>query len=76
LVDTISKTIPNVDTIKAQVVHTANPEGAETLKEKINQAFKCSWLPTGQISFVLGAHPGPSMVGLAFAPLKVVEGLF
>jgi DegV family protein with EDD domain len=76
LVDTISKNLPNVESIKAQVVHTANPEGAETLKEKISQAFNCSWLPTGQISFVLGAHPGPSMVGLAFSPLKVVEGLF
>jgi DegV family protein with EDD domain len=75
LVDTISKTLPNVDSIKAQVVHTGNPEGAETLKEKINQAFKCSWLPTGQISFVLGAHTGPSMVGMAFAPLNLLEGL-
>ncbi len=75
LVDTIAKTLPNVDSIKAQVVHTANPEGAENLKEKINNAFKCSWLPTGQISFVLGAHTGPSMVGVAFAPKGLLEGL-
>ena len=75
LVDTISKTIPNIDSIKVQVVHTGNPEGAETLKEKINKAFKCSWLPTGQVSFVLGAHTGPTLVGVAFAPLSVVEGL-
>lgn len=75
LVDTVSKMLPNVEAIKAQVVHTANPEGAETLKEKLNQAFKCSWLPTGQISFVLGAHTGPSLVGLAFAPQNIFEGL-
>jgi DegV family protein with EDD domain len=75
LVDTISKTLPNIDSIKVQVVHTGNPEGAETLKEKINKAFKCSWLPTGQVSFVLGAHTGPTLVGVAFAPLNVVEGL-
>ena len=75
LVDTISKTLPNIDSIKVQVVHTGNPEGAETLKEKINKAFKCSWLPTGQVSFVLGAHTGPTLVGVAFAPLSVVEGL-
>ena len=75
LADTISKTLPNIDSIKVQVVHTGNPEGAETLKEKINKAFKCSWLPTGQVSFVLGAHTGPTLVGVAFAPLSVVEGL-
>ncbi len=75
LVDTVSKMLPNVDAIKVQVVHAANPEGAETLKEKINQAFKCSWLPTGQISFVLGAHTGPSLVGVAFAPQSIFEGL-
>jgi DegV family protein with EDD domain len=75
LVDLISKTLPNVESIKAQVLHTANPEDAATLKEKINQKFKCSWLPTGQISFVLGAHTGPSMVGVAFAPQSLLEGL-
>jgi DegV family protein with EDD domain len=75
LVDTVSKMLPNVDEIKAQVVHTANPEGAEALKEKINQTFKCNWLPTGQISFVLGAHTGPSLVGVAFAPQSIFEGL-
>jgi len=75
LAETISKVLPNVDTLKAQIVHTANPEGAETLKEKINQTFKCNWLPTGQISFVLGAHTGPSMVGVAFALQSVFEGL-
>jgi len=75
LVDTISKTLPAVEPLRVQVVHTANPEGAATLKEKISQVFKCNWLPTGQISFVLGAHTGPSMVGVAFAPQKVFEGL-
>jgi DegV family protein with EDD domain len=75
LVDTIAKTLPNVESLKAQVLHTANPEDAATLKDKISQAFKCSWLPTGQISFVLGAHTGPSMVGVAFAPQSVLEGL-
>lgn len=75
LVENVSKLLPSSETIKAQIVHTANPEGAETLKEKISQSFKCNWLPTGQISFVLGAHTGPSMVGVAFALHSVFEGL-
>lgn len=75
LVGCISKALPNVEAIKVQVVHTANPEGAQALKEKIDQAFKCTWLPTGQISFVLGAHTGPTMVGVAVAPESMLEGL-
>ncbi len=75
LVETISKTLPNVESLVAQVVHTANPEGATDLKDRIGRVFKCNWLPIGQISFVLGAHTGPSMVGVAFAPSSVLDGL-
>jgi DegV family protein with EDD domain len=75
LVNLISEKLPNIDEFKVQAVHTGNPEAAEKLKQKINQAFKCDWLPTGQISFVLGAHTGPSMVGFAFAPAAIFEGL-
>lgn len=75
LTDIIGKTLPDIDLLKAQVLHTANPEGAALLKEKISKKFKCDWLPTGQISFVLGAHTGPSMVGVAFIASKLIEGL-
>ncbi len=75
LVDMVAKVLPRGQSIRAQVVHTANPEGAEMLKQRIDQAYSCSWLPIGQISFVLGAHTGPSMVGLAFAATAVMEGL-
>jgi len=75
LVDMVAKVLPRGQSIRAQVVHTANPEGAEMLKQRVDQAYSCSWLPIGQISFVLGAHTGPSMVGLAFAATAVMEGL-
>lgn len=55
--------------LRAQVMHAFNPEGAQLLREKIDELFKCSWLPVGPIAPVLGAHTGPSMVGAAFAPL-------
>jgi fatty acid-binding protein DegV len=51
-----------------QVVHGQNPEGAEMLRELVDQRFACTWLPTGMLSLVLGAHTGPSLVGLASAP--------
>lgn len=73
LVDLMKKTIPSVEPLRVQIVHTANPEGAAQLKEKVTQVFKCEWLHTGQISFVLGAHTGPSMVGVGFAPNSIFE---
>jgi len=75
LVKIIGDHIPVKDKMRVQVVHTGNPEGAQLLKEKVNNVFNCEWLPTGQISFVLGAHTGPSMVGVGFAKASVFEGL-
>jgi len=75
LVSIVEKTIPSTEKIRVQVVHTGNPEGAQSLKEKIDSVFKCDWLPTGQISYVLGAHTGPSMVGVGFAKASVFDDL-
>ncbi|MEA3375531.1 MAG: DegV family protein [Chloroflexota bacterium] len=55
--------------LRVQVLHAHNPEGAAMLRQQIDQRFDCSWLPVGPISFVLGAHTGPSMVGAAYASL-------
>lgn len=61
--------------LRAQVLHADNPEGAEMLQEYVDKLFKCNWLPTGPMSLVLGAHTGPSMVGIAFAPLAMLQGV-
>jgi len=55
--------------LRVQVLHSHNPEGAAILREQIDQHFDCTWLPVGPISLVLGAHTGPSMIGIAYAPL-------
>jgi fatty acid-binding protein DegV len=52
-----------------QVLHSNNPEGAGMLREQVEERFDCTWLPLGHLSLVLGAHTGPSMVGVAYAPL-------
>jgi fatty acid-binding protein DegV len=36
--------------------------------DEINSHFKVDWLPMRQLSLVLGAHVGRSMVGVCFAP--------
>jgi DegV family protein with EDD domain len=55
--------------MRVQVLHSYNPEGAAILREQIDQRFDCTWMPGGFMSLVLGAHTGPSMVGVAYASL-------
>lgn len=54
--------------LRVQVRHSNNPEGAAFLREQIDQRFDCTWLPIDVISLVLGAHTGPSLVAAAYAP--------
>jgi DegV family protein with EDD domain len=68
LVKIISDKHPPDTHLRVQVLHSFNFAGAERLRDLIDNTFKCSWLPEGHISLVLGAHTGPSMVGVAYAP--------
>jgi DegV family protein with EDD domain len=61
--------------LRVQVLHSQNPQGAATLRDLIDQRFDCTWWPTGPMSLVLGAHTGPSMVGVAYAPAAAFAGL-
>lgn len=61
--------------LRVQVMHGDNPTGAAMLRTHLDQLFKCTWLPTGAIAPVLGAHTGPSLVGVAYAPLAAYPEL-
>jgi DegV family protein with EDD domain len=56
-------------TMRVQVLHAQNPDGAGLLRDLVDRQFDCTWFPPGPISLVLGAHTGPSMVGVAYAPM-------
>ncbi|AKG53683.1 hypothetical protein DGWBC_1023 [Dehalogenimonas sp. WBC-2] len=71
LVDLISRKHPDGSSLRVQVLHAHNPEGAEGLHDMVNKRFNCTWLPVGPLSLVLGAHTGPSMVGVAYAPNEI-----
>ena len=70
LVDLIEDQYAPGSALRVQVLDAYNPEGVARLRELIDQRFECSWLPGGHMSLVLGAHTGPSMVGVAFAPMS------
>jgi DegV family protein with EDD domain len=67
MVDLIARKYVPGSTLLTQVLHAQNPDGAAMLRDLVDKRFKCSWLPIGKLSLVLGAHTGPSMVGLAYA---------
>ena len=69
LVDLIAQQHAPGSALRVQVLHSFNPEGAEMLRAEADGRFDCTWLPVGPMSLVLGAHTGPSMVGIAYAPL-------
>lgn len=71
----VTKKFKTGSTLRVQVLHSYNPEGAQLLIDEMNKLFKCQWLPTGLLSLVLGAHVGKSMVGVAFAPEDAFNGL-
>ncbi|HSR30298.1 MAG TPA: DegV family protein [Anaerolineae bacterium] len=68
LVDRIAERHAPGSALRVQVLHSQNPQGAALLREIVDQRFDCTWLPVGPMSLVLGAHTGPSMVGVAYAP--------
>ena len=75
LVDLIAQQHTPGSALRVQVLHSHNPEGAAMLRELVDQRFDCTWLPVGPMSLVLGAHTGPSMVGVAYAPLAAFAGI-
>jgi len=75
LVDLMAQRHAPGSALRVQVLHSQNPEGAAMLRELVDQRFDCSWLPVGPMSLVLGAHTGPSMVGVAYAPLQVFSDI-
>jgi len=70
VVEHVTTQIPRGSALRTQVLHSNNPEGAALLREHMDRLFDCTWLPLGSISLVLGAHTGPSMVGVAYGPME------
>jgi DegV family protein with EDD domain len=68
LVDRIAQQHKPGSALRVQVLHSHDPEAADLLRGLIDRLFDCDWLPVGSMSLVLGAHTGPSMVGVAYAP--------
>lgn len=71
LVGLIGRQHPFGSALRAQVLHSNDPEAGWMLREQVDRRFDCDWRPLGPMSLVLGAHTGPGMVGVAYAPKAV-----
>jgi DegV family protein with EDD domain len=61
--------------LRVQVLHSYNPNAAAALHEMLDKLFQCTWMPRMYMSAALAAHTGPSMVGVAFAPIEVFKDI-
>jgi len=68
MVELISHSFPEGSALRVQLLHGNNPEALEILRQRLDDLFKCTYLPTMAIAPVLGAHTGPGLVGLSFGP--------
>ena len=75
LVDLVAKQHAPGSALHSQVLHAFNPDGAAMLRDQLDQRFECTWMPMGPMSLVLGAHTGPSMVGVAYAPAAAMDAM-
>lgn len=71
IVDVITQKIPLGTPLRVQLLHGDNLEGVELLRNRLKQSYECWFDDVVPIAPILGAHTGPSMCGLAVAPLEL-----
>ena len=75
IVELVLEKHPPGSLLRLQILHGNNLDGVKILKQKLEEVFKCNWLPTSLIAPSLGAHTGPGLVGLIFAPESIFPAL-
>jgi DegV family protein with EDD domain len=75
LADVVARQHAPGSALRLQVLHGDNLEGAAMLRERLDGLFQCTWLPTSSIAPVLGAHTGPGLVGVVYAPESVFASM-
>lgn len=74
--DVVNRILGDSKKVRVQLLHGTNMEGVEMLREAMLKHFQCQFDPVAVVAPVLGAHTGPSIVGMAVGDPDVFEGLF
>ena len=75
MVEKLKSWYPEGSYLRVQPLHGKNPEAAASMIEELKRHFKILLEPLTAIAPVLGAHTGPSIVGMAVAPVELFAGL-
>lgn len=75
IADVVAERYPQGTAMRFQVLHGDNPAGADLLRNRLDELYRCTWLPMGPIAPVLGAHTGSGLVGVVYAPQAAFEDL-
>lgn len=70
IVNLIAKDYPRGTPMRIQLCHTDCPEVAQELEGMLAAVFPLQSLTHCEVAPVLGAHTGPGLVGLSYAPLE------
>ncbi len=75
LPEIVGKLFGDAASLRIQLLHGQNPQAVETLRQALSQKFSARFEPTAVIAPALGAHTGPSIVGLAVGDPQAFGGL-
>jgi DegV family protein with EDD domain len=71
MADIVTQKVPAGVPFRVQFIHGNNLEGVAILKERIASLLDCTFDETIPVAPLLGAHTGPSVVGIGIAPLRI-----
>lgn len=75
MVEYAGKLYPEGTQLRVQPLHGYNPAAVELVIQTFKENFDCVFEAITPVAPVLGAHTGPSLVGLAVAPMDVFKPL-
>ena len=75
IVDKIAQIHPEGSALRVQIMHGDVPDSVLLLQDLMNIRFECHWEPVVQIAPILGAHAGPSLVGVSFGSLDAYKDI-
>ena len=73
LAEMLERFYPKGTVLRVQLLNAKNPDALEVLREAVERLYKCEWEPTLTIAPILGAHVGPTMIGLCVGPAELFK---
>lgn len=73
LAEMLERFYPKGTVLRVQLLNAKNPDALVLLRQAVEHLYKCEWEPTLTIAPILGAHVGPTMIGLCVGPAELFK---